>query len=298
MDGSLPATQPQNSSPAVVAAAQWAKRIACLSCAVLGLCVVFNLANRLWTELRELSHEWGSARDADPVGYIGISGEHPDHKPPECVREEEGKVLLWAGNGVKGQAQWFDATGNDVPTLIQFQYAFGRDKVKTIDYPIYQPADGQIAGRIYPERTVVGLEYDNEARAYPMTVLKKVEVVNDVFGGRPIAVTHCPLLGRTVVYERSLDGEPISFGNSGYCYQKAFVLYDRRTDSLWYPRPEGLTAISGPLAGRVLHELDRPAEVRWGSWRRRNPDTLVLVGADRSRGIPLPPPSEIAERPN
>lgn len=298
MDGSLPATQPQDSSSAVVTVAQWGKRIACVSCAVLGICVVVNLGSRLWTELRALSLEWGSARDADPVGYIGVSGEHPDFKPLACVREEADQVLLWAGNGVKGQAHWFDVTGNDVPTLRQFQFAFGRDKVKTVDYPIYQRADGEIVRRIYPERAVIGLKYDGEARAYPLAVLKKVEVVNDVFGGRPIAVTHCPLIGRTVVYDRSLDDKPISFGNSGYCYQKAFVLYDRGTDSLWYPHPEGLTAISGPLVGRVLPELDRPEEVRWGTWRRRNPDTLVLVGADRSHGIPLPPRSEIAERPN
>ena len=275
---------------------EWLKRIVCVALALLGFYVICVQGGILWTQLRALGREWAASRDADPMGFVGVSGEQPDLKPPSCLREEEGRLYLWAGQGTKGQAGWFEVTGNDPATLISFRYAFGRDKVKTIDYPIFQSADGEIVGHIYPERPVIGLEYDGEARAYPLTVMRKVEVVNDVYGGRPLAVTYCPLLDQAAVYERLLDGVPISLGTSGYCYEDAFVLYDRGTDSLWHPKPEGLTAISGPLTGRVLPLVELPRVVTWGAWRRRHPDTSVLIGADRSRGIPLPPASEVAER--
>ncbi|MBI3463333.1 MAG: DUF3179 domain-containing protein [Planctomycetes bacterium] len=265
MDEGLNTTQPQPVSSVMSRSVTWLRRVVCAGLAVVGFSVVLNLGGKLWIELRSLAGEWASARDADPMGFIGVSGDQPDIKPPSCVREDGGRMYLWAGNGIKGQAGWFDVTGHSRATLVSFRYALGRDKVKTIDYPIFQPVDGEIVGRIYPERPVIGLEYDGEARAYPLTVMKKVEVVNDVYGGSPIAVTYCPLLDHAAVYERSLDGVPISLGSSGYCYQEAFVLYDRATDSLWYPKPEGLTAISGPLQGRVLPVREFPRTVTWGA---------------------------------
>lgn len=288
---------PATSAKPAEAALRVLKVVIVLALAAFGVGVIGNLGGKLVGELRSLWGEVANARDADPVGYINISSEQPEMKPASCIREENGRTYLWAGSGVRGrQAGWFDVTGVDLP-LRQFTYAFGRDKIKTIDYPIYQTTDGEIVRRLYYERPVIGLKINAEARAYPITVLAKTEVVNDVFGTQPVAVTYLPLLDQAVVYERSLDGEPVSFGTSGYCYEERFVLYDRATDSLWMPESQGLTAISGPLAGKVLPVIERPEPIAWGKWRRRHPDTLVCVGADRSQGIPLPPPTELATRP-
>jgi len=274
----------------------WFRRIVCVSMSLLGVCVIGKLGTRLFVDLRGLSTELAGARDREPMGYVGISAEQPEFKPSSCVREQDGRMYLWAGSGAKGQAGWFDVTATDLP-LRQFTYAFGRDRVKTIDYPILQDPDGEIARRIYPERTVLGLNFNGFARAYPITVMDKVEVVNDMFGDRAVAVTFCPLVRKPAVYDRSLAGESISLGSSGYCYKEMFVLYDRRTDSLWIPRNEGLTAITGQLVGKVLPLLSAQVdETTWGEWRRRHPNTEVVVGADRTRGIPLPDPSEVATR--
>ena len=274
----------------------WFRRVVCVSMSLLGVCVIGKLGTRLYGDLRALSTELADARNREPMGYVGISAEQPEFKPPSCVREQDGHVYLWAGSGVKGQAGWFDVTATDLP-LRQFTFAFGRDRVKTIDYPIMQDADGEIARRIYPERAVIGINFNGIARAYPITVMDKVEVVNDMFGDRAVAVTFCPLIRKPAVYDRTLAGEPVSLGSSGYCYENIFVLYDRRTDSLWYPRDEGLTAITGKLVGKTLPLHSVQAEqTTWGEWRRRYPNTEVVVGADRTRGIPLPEPSEVATR--
>lgn len=297
MEEALPTPQPvgegQTLSPVLI----WFRRVVCVSMSVLGICVIAKLGGRLYGELRALSAELANARNREPMGYVGISAEQPEIKPPSCVREQDGRVYLWAGSGVKErQVGWFDVSATDLP-LRQFTYAFGRDRVRAIDYPIVQTADGEIARRIYPERPVLGLEINGIARAYPITVMDKVEVVNDMFGDRAIAMTFCPLIRKPAVYDRTLDGESVSLGSSGYCYQDVFVLYDRRTDSLWYPRDEGLTAITGKLVGKTLPLLSVQAdETTWGDWLRRNPDTEIVVGADRTRGIPLPEPSEVATR--
>ena len=287
MDEIPPPPRPFGTFPSLPQSLGWVRRVCCLVVAALGICLITVLGSRLYREVGALLGEFAEARKHEPMGYVGISSESPETRPGSCVRRADGRVYLWAGTGVSGQAGWFDVTATQLP-ILEFGYAFGRDRIKTIDYPIFQSPGDTIARRIYAERPVIGLEYDGVARAYPLTVLEKVEVVNETYGDRLVAVTYCPLLEEAAVYERRLKGVPVSLGTSGYCYQGAFVLYDRATDSLWWPTELGLTAITGPLAGQVLPLLDRPSKTRWSDWRRRHPGTLVLVGADRSRGIPFP----------
>lgn len=273
----------------------WTRRFVCLTLAILGLGTIGKLGTQLISEVAQLSGELAGARDREPVGYPGISQEQPEFKPPSCIREVDGRVYLWAGSGVKDrQAGWFDVSATDLP-LKQFIYAFGRDKIRTIDFPILENPSDVVARRIYPERPVLGLVVGGEARAYPLTVMEKCEVVNDEIAGKSLAITYLPLRKTAAIYDRTLDGEVVSLGTSGYVYDNAFVLYDRRTDSLWWPKDEGLTAITGPLTGKVLKRSPESLErTAWGKWQRRHPATQVVVGADRSRGIPLPPPDEVA----
>lgn len=57
-------------------------------------------------------------------------------------------------------------------------------------------------------------------------------------------------------------------------WRDALILYDRATDSLW-SQVNG-TAVAGAERGKRLQEL--PSELTtWGQWKRRHPDTLVLV---------------------
>jgi hypothetical protein len=296
MDPASPAPMPESQDVKPGALVTWIRRFVCGSLAFLGACVIFTLGGRLWAELGSLSGELAEARNREPIGYLGIASDQPEFKPPSCIKEVDGHVLLWAGSGVKGQSGWFDVSATDLP-LRQFMYAFGRDRVRTIDYPILESADGEIARRIYPERPVLGIVVRGEARAYPLTVMEKVEVVNDTFGDMPIAITFMPLQDKHAAYVREIDGKPISFGTSGYVYEGAFVLYDRATDSLWYPLEGGLTAITGPLVGKVLKAASDPLERgSWGKWQRRYPSTQVVVGADRSRGIPFPTSDDVASR--
>jgi hypothetical protein len=295
VDQPLPPSLPQPESK-INPMLLWTRRFVCVTLAVLGACAIWMKGGELWRELGALSRELAEARNREPVGYVGISSEQPEFKPPSCIREADGRKYLWAGSGVKGQAGWFDVSATDLP-LRQFVYAFGRDRIKTIDYPILQSPSDEIARRIYPERPVLGVVVGGEARAYPLTVMEKVEVVNDTLAGVPLVVAYMPLIKKHAVFERTLDGKPMSFGSSGYCYKDAFVLYDRATDSLWWPADDGLTAITGPMVGKVLRAAPVNIErISWGKWQRRNPNTQVVVGADRSRGIPLPSSDGVASR--
>lgn len=132
---------------------------------------------------------------------------------------------------------------------------------------------------------VIGIEIGGEARAYPLRLLRWHEAVNDIVGGRAVAVTYSPLSGGVAVWDRVIDGREIELAVSGWLHNSNTLLYDRRRDgatsSLWHQ----LTgeAVTGPAAGQTLTPL--PAEIRtWADWRRDHPETTVMApDADSKR---------------
>ncbi len=77
------------------------------------------------------------------------------------------------------------------------------------------------------------------------------------------------------MYSREIDGQTLTIVPSGWTYDNTFVLYDRETETLWYPYKNGLLAIQGKYFERILPEV--PHEVtRWKKWFKKHPDTKVL----------------------
>jgi len=132
---------------------------------------------------------------------------------------------------------------------------------------------------------VVGVEIAGEARAYPLRLLRWHESVNDIVGGKAIAITYSPLSGSVAVWDRELEGNEIEFAVSGWLYNSNTLLYDRRaggeSSSLWHQFTG--EAVAGPAAGNRLTLL--PAALRtWADWRRDHPDTTVMTpDADSKR---------------
>ncbi len=112
-----------------------------------------------------------------------------------------------------------------------------------------------------------------EPRAYPIRYLMWHEIVNDVVGGQPIAVTFCPLCNSGIVFDRRVKGELRSFGVSGKLRHSDMVMYDRETES-WWQQAIG-EGIVGQHMGDRLTQL--PAWMEgWAEFRARNPQGLVM----------------------
>lgn len=95
--------------------------------------------------------------------------------------------------------------------------------IRAVDEPAFgpdwsgvDPADRY--GDLTARSTVVGLERDGRARAYPVSVLWVHEVVNDRFGG-PVLATYCSLCLSGLVAERLVRGEPATFDVSGQLWR-------------------------------------------------------------------------------
>ena len=63
-----------------------------------------------------------------------------------------------------------------------------RDSISPIDDPKFVTA-AEAAPEMLPTEIVMGLSLGGETKAYPVNVLSQHEIVNDVVGGTPVAVT-------------------------------------------------------------------------------------------------------------
>ncbi len=147
----------------------------------------------------------------------------------------------------------------------------------------YQP-------RLGAETPVIGVERNGDARAYPLGVLERHEVVNDTFPAatgaaadtEPLLVTYCPSCGSSMTAVREISGRPVVFEVSHLLWRSNLVLRDRATDSLWSQILAG--AIRGPATGEQL-QLVPSRLVTWRSWKEAHPETRVLLPPPLSKTI-------------
>lgn len=164
-------------------------------------------------------------------------------------------------------------------------------------------------GELTADTAVVGLRGAETARAYPLPVLVRHEVVNDDVAG-PVLVTFCPLCRSGLVAQRRVDGAAATFDVSGLLWKpprvqvaaseeggrvfsdrasgpsptQNLVMVDDETGSLWSQLLA--QAICGPATGDRLPV--RPSTLTtWGEWRTTHDDATVLV----------PPPGSELTRP-
>ncbi len=135
--------------------------------------------------------------------------------------------------------------------------------------------------RLGEREPVMTLEIDGEVpRAYPIRYLTWHEIVNDVAGGVPVAVTFCPLCNSGMVFDRRVGGDVLEFGVSGKLRNSDMVMYDRQTES-WWQQATG-AGIVGRHTGTGLVQLPAWME-SWAEFRARNPEGAVMDEPDARR---------------
>ena len=142
-----------------------------------------------------------------------------------------------------------------------------RDNIRPIDAPLFESiaaADTWLDEREVGAMVTLG----GEARFYPLRIISRHEVVNDVFSGLPVVVTYCPLCNSAATFDRRIAGSAVRFGVSGLLRNSDLVMWDSMTESLW----QQITgeAIVGDLAGTKL-EILPTSLVRWTDFKAAQP---------------------------
>jgi hypothetical protein len=150
-----------------------------------------------------------------------------------------------------------------------------KDGIPSIDRPKF--ASVQVDSGLSPTEAVIGLSIGADARAYPLRIMIWHEIVNDIVGTVPVAVTYCPLCNSAVVFDRRVDASTLDFGTTGKLRHSDLVMYDRQTESWWQQfTGEGIV---GKYSGSQLKLV--PARLEsFADFKGRHPDGKVLVPSD------------------
>jgi len=132
--------------------------------------------------------------------FRGLIGPHS-----KKVKTDSGKTMLYGGkrgsDPTKPGGFWYDFTGSPIPAA-ELQFGIGKDAIPSIDDPMFvSPDDPRLLKYIPPspyrkdqrpksndEIHVIGYTYGGVARAYPVSLLDRHELVNDNIGGKPVTV--------------------------------------------------------------------------------------------------------------
>ena len=204
----------------------------------------------------------------------------------------DGKRYIWGG---ERPSMHFPARELRIEPA-KLRYGLGREHFEALIDPAFVSAD-RADKRLRGGQRVLVVSVAGEVKVYPLSLLKRHEVVNDMVGGKPIFAAYCILADLGAVYDRRIAGHTLTFGVSGYTYgepgvwdgKQAFVLWDRNTESLWWP-PIG-KAVSGPLVDTPMKVLDQRhwSQTTWGAVRAEHPEARVLKpgqAVDRPVDVP------------
>lgn len=146
------------------------------------------------------------------------------------------------------------------------------DGIPPLDNPKFETV-AEADAWLKPNEPVISFQLGDEARAYPLQVLIWHEIANDVVGGRPVAVTFCPLCNAAIVFDRTLNGQVLRFGTTGNLRYSDLIMWDDQTES-WWQQFTG-EAIVGDMTGAHLEFL--PAQiVAWADFKAAFPQGQVL----------------------
>lgn len=147
-----------------------------------------------------------------------------------------------------------------------------RDGIPAILAPDFLPVT-QAEG-LGDDEPVIFLAGSCGAFAFPYRILIWHEIVHHDQCGVPVAVTYCPLCNTSMVFDRRLGSEVLTFGTTGRLRNSDLVMYDHASESLW--QQFNGEALVGKHAGQNLPVV--PARIgSWRMFREEFPDGQVLV---------------------
>ncbi len=166
----------------------------------------------------------------------------------------------------------------------QFHYGLGRERFPALLDPKFESVESADTKWADEQRFLVAYK-GNTIKAYSVQDLTRHEVVNDVVDGEPVFAAYCILADLGAIYKRTYNNKVFTFAVSGYTYYDpkvwdgldGFILWDRETESLWWPLVD--KAVSGSLKGVPLKKLEDTSweDTNWKTIKEKYPNAEVLI---------------------
>lgn len=118
---------------------------------------------------------------------------------------------------------------------------------------------------------VLGLEYNDEARAYPRDLIARPHYFKDKVGGKSLTVSYCILCNSGIAFGQELEGRMLDL-QCVTAYNNNIIYYDAETDNFIQQ-----------LDGRIVHGPDKGKSLptypvvlcTWKEWKQFHPNTTL-----------------------
>ncbi len=126
--------------------------------------------------------------------------------------------------------------------------------------------------KIDSNRIVIGIEFNGQAKAYPIQFLGYHHQVFDSIGNKPVIVTYCTVCRTGRVFEPVVNGKVENFRLVGMDHFNA--MFEDKTTKSWWRQATG-EAIAGKLKGYSLPELNS-TQMELKQWLSLYPNSLIM----------------------
>ena len=165
-----------------------------------------------------------------------------------------------------------------IPQSEIFDGGPGKDGIPALNDAELVDAQSTELGFLTPTSRVIGLIVEGQPIAVPLNVGWWHEIINLDYQGRTLAITHCPLTGSSLAFDRNVIGGA-TFGVSGLLYRNNLIMYDRTTLESFWPQM-ARAARCGARDGTAL-TMHPVIEMTWAGWSALYHNTLVVAGDAR-----------------
>jgi hypothetical protein len=128
--------------------------------------------------------------------------------------------------------------------------------------------------RLRPKTMVLGIDVEGASKAFPLEILRKARVVNDLVGGKRVLIVHQPTSDTTTAFVARAGGKTLTFEAAN---AEASAIVDRQTGSRWNAYGQ---CVSGRLKGSTLESLVLEPEY-WFAWSEFHRETAIYAAPPR-----------------
>lgn len=167
---------------------------------------------------------------------------------------------------------------NNGPTSFRLSYVdeswitgtFNKDRFPVIINPDYLSVAE--VDFLASHESVYVIQHEDQVYIFPQRSLS-AEVINQTIGDLNFAVTFCPKTMSGIAWDRTIDGQILTFAASGLLYKDNLMPYDLETETIWSQML--LKGTRGVFAGSVPATVPM-LECSWGSAAIAYPGAYVL----------------------
>jgi hypothetical protein len=181
-------------------------------------------------------------------------------------------VGLWSAWRAQGREKWLVPASLIVAGLLIYALNFKMSADRMFLEPASVTMEPVGRNSVEPNRLVVGVEINGDARAYPLRFIGYHHQVRDTIGGKPVMVSYCTVCRTGRVFSPVVDGRPEKFRLVGMDHFNA--MFEDNTTRSWWRQATG-QAIVGRMKGKVLEEIPSQ-QVTLAEWLSLHPNSLIM----------------------